>query len=82
MARPVPRKELEEGVARDLGLPLTEVRLAVWSQFMGVAETIKEGKARQIRLPLFGRFYVKAARLEARMRSINKAKETRKQNEQ
>jgi len=64
MAKPVHKKEIIRKIARELGLSIGEVEEAVDSQFHFVASVMKSDTFDQIRLPFFGRFWVKAQRLK------------------
>ncbi|KKM25750.1 hypothetical protein LCGC14_1591830 [marine sediment metagenome] len=56
------RMRIYRTLAKKYGITMAEVDLAVSSQFSLVRKVIKAGNFEQIRLPFFGRFWVKAAR--------------------
>jgi nucleoid DNA-binding protein len=64
MSRPVRRKEIIRKVAADHGLKPTTVEEAVNSQFSYVKKVMKSDTFDQVRLPFFGRFWVKPSRLK------------------
>lgn len=62
MPKELDRRRIYRILARKYGITMHEVNLAVSSQFSLVRKVIKTGNFEQIRLPFFGRFWVKAAR--------------------
>ena len=62
MPKELDRRRIYRILARKYGITMYEVDLAVGSQFSLVRKVIKAGNFEQIRLPFFGRFWVKAAR--------------------
>ena len=62
MIKEVNRRSIYSKIAKERGLSLKEVDLAVSSQFSFVRQIMKKGKFEQVRLPFFGRFWVKPAR--------------------
>lgn len=49
-------------IAKEKGISMKEVELAVSSQFSLVRKVMKKGDFEQVRLPFFGRFWVKPTR--------------------
>lgn len=64
MARAARKMEIIRQIADDTGLPIKEVVEAVDSQFKYVVEIMKNDTFDQVRLPFFGRFWVKPGRLK------------------
>ena len=62
MPKELDRKRIYRILAKKYGITMYEVDLAASSQFSLVRKIIKDGNFEQIRLPFFGRFWVKAAR--------------------
>lgn len=57
-------KVLIQKLATKHNLPLKTVEKIVYSQFGYVAKVMEEGKFETIRLPYFGKFYVKPGRVK------------------
>ena len=64
MARPVDKRKIYIQIAKQLGLKVSEVQEAAESQFSYVREVMKSDTFDQVRLPYFGRFWVKSGRLK------------------
>ena len=64
MAKPVNKRAIYLQIAKDLGLTVKEVEEAVENQFRFVAATMASNTYAQVRLPFFGRFWVKPQRLK------------------
>lgn len=63
MSLKVNKVEIYKEIGGELNIPPTEVEKVVKSQFKLVAEVMKEGKFRPIRLPYFGVFFVRPGRI-------------------
>lgn len=76
MIKSVNKRAIFKDIARKLNVSMGEVELAVSSQFSFVREVMRKGDFEQVRLPFFGRFWVKPAR-KAYLDRNKKAKEER-----
>lgn len=85
MARRVQIDEIEKHIADLHGLTQKEVSDVWRSQFALVERTIEEGDFEGVRLPYFGKFYVRAGRVDhinraveaANKKNVRKAEDTR-----
>lgn len=64
MARKVDRDAIIKQIAQETGLKISEVRDCVKAQFAYVKKAMESNRFPQVRLPYFGRFWVKDKRLK------------------
>ncbi len=64
MARIVDKRKIFVSIAKELGVSVRDVESAVDSQFRYVKRIFKSDTFAQVRLPYFGRFWVKPGRLK------------------
>ncbi len=62
MIKEVNKRSIFMKMARERGLSIKEIELVVSSQFSLVRKVMKKGDFEQVRLPFFGRFWVKPTR--------------------